>query len=164
MRVFLTHTQDALAGYYGDRALAGLRSVCDVRLNTGGVLDAAALIDRAMGCDFIVSDRNTPAPAVIFETLPDLVCWLRCAVDIRNVDVAAASACGVLVTNASPGFGASVSELIVGMMIDLARGITRYATAYHKGGEHHPAQGVQLAGSRLGILGYGTIEIGRAHV
>src|SRR5690606_3524045 len=42
--VLLTHTPDMLANYYGDRALAALRALCDVRLNdTGKVLDAAAL-------------------------------------------------------------------------------------------------------------------------
>ncbi len=157
MRTLLTHTPDALAGYYGERALSGLKSHCDVRLNTGGVLDADAVIELADGCEIIVSDRNTPAPARIFQSLPDLVCWLRCAVDIRNVDVDAASANGVLVTRASPGFAASVSELVVGMMVDLARGITDHAAAYRRGLESRPVQGVQLAGSRIGILGYGVI-------
>jgi len=157
MRALLTHTPDALAGYYGERALDGLKSLCDVRLNTGGVLDADAVIELAGGCQIIVSDRNTPAPARIFQSLPDLVCWLRCAVDIRNVNVEAASANGVLVTRASPGFAASVSELVVGMMVDLARGITDHAAAYRRGLASNPVQGVQLAGSRIGIMGYGVI-------
>ncbi len=158
MRVFLTHTPDALARYYGERALTELRSISDVRLNgTGNVLDAAELAELAAGCELIIADRNTPAPPTVFDSLPDLVALIRCAVDIRNIDVDAASANGVLVTNASPGFTDAVCELIVGMMIDLARGITACATAYHNGTEAEPVTGVQLSGSRLGILGYGTI-------
>ena len=157
MRALLTHTPEALAGYYGERALAALEELCEVRLNTGGVLDADGVIEAAQGCDIIVSDRNTPAPAKIFQALPDLLCWLRCAVDIRNVDIEAASANGILVTNASPGFAASVTELVLGMMIDLARRITDHAMAYRGSSVLEPAPGVQLAGSRLGILGYGTI-------
>jgi D-3-phosphoglycerate dehydrogenase len=158
MRVFLTHSPDALAYYYGERALSGLRATCDVRLNeTGEILDAAAVIEQAAGCELVVSDRNTPAPAEIFDNLPDLAAWLRCAVDIRNIDVDAASANGILVTRASPGFTESVSELIIGMMIDLARGISAYAGTYHRGEVPEAKPGVQLAGKQMGILGYGTI-------
>ena len=100
----------------------------------------------AAGCDLVVSYRNTPAPAEIFQNLPDLVAWMRCAVDIRNIDVEAASANGVLVTQASPGFTESVSELVVGMMIDLARGTSGYVAAYHAGNEPVARSGMQLAG------------------
>ena len=46
---------------------------------------------------------------------------MRCAIDIRNIDVPAASRHGVLVTQASAGFIPSVSEWIIGVMIDLSR-------------------------------------------
>lgn len=62
--VLLTHTPDMLANYYGPRALAALRALCDVRFNeTGAVLDnPAALARAARGCEIIVSDRQTPLP------------------------------------------------------------------------------------------------------
>ena len=69
----------------------------------------------------------------------------------------AASANGILVTQAGPGFTESVSELIVGMMIDLARGISGYASTYHNGIEPAAVSGRQLSGRQIGILGYGTI-------
>ena len=59
--------------------------------------------------------------------MPDLVAFSRCAIDIRNVDVAAASAAGILVTQASAGFVASVSEWVIGAMVDLGRRITASA-------------------------------------
>ncbi len=124
--VFLTHTPDMLANYYGARALAALRELATVKLNeTGRVLDARALAEAARGCDIIVSDRQTAGPAEIFPLLPDLVAFLRVAVDIRNIDVAAASAHGILVTHATPGFVASVAEMAIGYMVDCARHITR---------------------------------------
>src|SRR5258708_28815365 len=46
---------------------------------------------------------ETAGPAEIFVSLPDLVAFLRVAIDIRNVDVVAASRNGVLVTRASRG-------------------------------------------------------------
>ena len=75
----------------------------------------------------------TAGPAAVFAQLPDLLAFVRCAVDIRNVDVGAASAAGVLVTRASPGFADSVAELAVGFMVDLARGISDATLAYRSG-------------------------------
>ena len=63
------------------------------------------------GCHAIVSDRQTPGSAALFAALPELSVFLRCAMDIRNVDVGAASAAGVLVTRASAGFTTAVAPL-----------------------------------------------------
>lgn len=156
--IFLTHDDHARAQYYGDEALARLREQGVVRLNeTGGPLTTAQLIELAAGCEVIVSFRQTEGPAQVFEALPDLAAFVRCAVDIRNIDVGAASKAGVLVTQASPGFIDSVAELVVGMMVDLARGVTDAALAY-RAGEVPPAMmGVQLRDATLGIIGYGSI-------
>jgi D-3-phosphoglycerate dehydrogenase len=158
MRIFLTHVPDMLENYYGPRALAEMRKLGDVRLNeTGKVLDAKALAAAAKGCEVIVSDRQTPGPAEFFPLAPDCCAFLRVAVDIRNIDVEAASREGVLVTRATPGFIPSVSEMAIGMMIDLARKITDSVIEYRNGREAEPRKGVQLHGSTLGIMGYGAI-------
>jgi D-3-phosphoglycerate dehydrogenase len=168
MTIFLTHEDDARAHYYGDEALARLRALGEVRLNaTGRPLTTAQVIEMAAGCQVIVSYRQTEGPAEIFESLPDLVAFVRCAVDIRNIDVGAASAAGVLVTRASPGFIDSVAELTVGFMVDLARGITTSTEAYRAGDPPAAGMGRQLRGSTLGIIGYGAIgrrlaELGQA--
>lgn len=156
--VFLTHSPDMLANYYGARALAALRKHATVKLNeTGRVLDARALAEAARGCEIIVSDRQTAGPAELFPLLPDLVAFLRVAIDIRNIDVAAASAHGVLVTHATAGFIASVAEMAIGMMIDCGRDITRSTIEYRGGHEAEPRMGRQLKGATLGIMGYGAI-------
>jgi D-3-phosphoglycerate dehydrogenase len=158
MTIFLTHAADARAHYYGEEALARLRALGAVRLNeTGRPLTTAEVIEQASGCTVIVSDRQTEGPAEIFAKLPDLVAFARCAVDIRNIDVGAASAAGVLVTRASPGFIDSVAELALGLMLDLARGITAATQTYRAGRAPEVAMGRQLAGSTLGIIGYGSI-------
>ena len=94
---------------------------------------------------------------MVFERLPKLAAFLRCAIDIRNVDVAAASAAGVLVTQASAGFVTSVTELVVGFMIDLSRRVTEHAVSYHSGKVPHAVMGRELRGSTLGVIGYGAI-------
>jgi D-3-phosphoglycerate dehydrogenase len=159
MRIFLTHVPDMLENYYGPRALAEMRKLGEVRLNTSGkVLDAKALAEAAKGCEIIVSDRQTPGPGEFFLAAPDCCAFLRVAVDIRNIDVEAASAQGVLVTRATPGFMASVSEMAIGMMIDCGRGITDATIAYRNGQEAEPRMGRQLSGATVGIMGYGAIS------
>ncbi|MDO9709652.1 NAD(P)-dependent oxidoreductase [Paracraurococcus lichenis] len=158
MKVFLTHTPDALANYYGERAVAALRRVAEVVLNpTGRHLAGRELAEAASGCQAIVSYRQSPGEAETFRHAPDLVAFLRCAVDIRNVDVAAASEAGVLVTQATPGFIPSVAELVVGQMVDLARGVSAAAESYHRGEVPAARMGLLLAGSTLGIIGHGAI-------
>ena len=157
-RIYLTFSTTARANYYGERALAALRRLGDVTVNPlDRALDTAELIDAAHGCAIIVADRETPGTVELFRRSPDLVAFTRCAVDIRNVDVAAASECGVLVTRAGPGFVTSVAEWVIGVMIDLSRGITDAALAYRAGIMLQPSMGRELRNSTVGVIGYGSI-------
>lgn len=156
--VFLSHPRDRLDQYFAPRATQALQAIAQVRFNTEDrELSTAELIAQAQGCDALIAYRQTPAPRELFENLPRLAAFLRCAVDIRTVDVAAASAHGVLVTQASPGYVPAVAEWAIGAMVDLGRGISRYAAAYHQGGQATPFMGRELRGSTLGVIGYGQI-------
>jgi D-3-phosphoglycerate dehydrogenase / 2-oxoglutarate reductase len=158
LKVLLTHPPQARAQYYGERSLRGLQAVADVVLHEADdALDPAALVAAASNVDIIVADRLTTGPAEIFAGLPKLRAFVRCAVDIRNVAVDAASAAGVLVTRAGPAFVPSVAELALGYLVDLSRGISRATADYHSGRNPEIAMGRQLNGSRLGIIGYGSI-------
>ena len=158
MKVLLTHTPEFRRQYYGETSLKGLQALAEVSLHEGGdALDAARLIEAAKDVDVIVADRVTEGRGEIFPHLPKLRAFVRCAVDIRNIDVNAASAAGVLVTRASPGFVPAVAELALGFMVDLSRGVSRATADYHEGREPEVVMGRQLAGSRLGIIGYGSI-------
>jgi D-3-phosphoglycerate dehydrogenase / 2-oxoglutarate reductase len=156
--VFVSHPSDKLDAYFGARAMTALRAIADVRFNAEPrELALAELVVAAQGCDALIAYRQTAAPEALFRELPGLFAFIRCAVDIRTVDVAAASAHGVLVTQASPGYIASVAEWIVAVMIDLGRGISRYAEAYHSGLPTAPVMGRELRGSTLGVIGLGQI-------
>ena len=158
MKVLLTHTPQSRAQYYGERSLSGLQAIAQVKLHeSSDALDAAGLIEAADDVDIIVADRLTAGPGEIFPALPNLRAFVRCAVDIRNIDVDAASAAGVLVTRAGPGFVQSVAELALGFMVDLSRGVSRATADYHSERKPEIIMGRQLAGSRLGIIGYGSI-------
>jgi D-3-phosphoglycerate dehydrogenase len=158
MKVLLTHTPQSRAQYYGERSLSGLQAIAQVKLHeSSDALDAAGLIAAADDVDIIVADRLTAGPGEIFPALLNLRAFVRCAVDIRNIDVDAASAAGVLVTRAGPGFVQSVAELALGYMVDLSRGVSRATVDYHAERKPEIIMGRQLAGSRLGIIGYGSI-------
>jgi len=158
VKVLLTHTPDFRRQYYGERALSGLQALAEVKLHAREeTLDAAGLVEAAGDVDIIVADRITEGRGEIFPRLPKLRAFVRCAVDIRNIDVAAASAVGVLVTRASPGFVPAVAELALGFMVDLSRGVSRTTADYHAGRNAEVMMGRQLSGSTIGIIGYGSI-------
>jgi D-3-phosphoglycerate dehydrogenase len=158
MKILLTHANAMRRQYYGERALAALQALGKVELHEHDEpLTPEGLVAVARNVDVIVSDRMTPGPAEVFAGLPGLRAFLRVAVDIRNIDVEAASKAGVLVTRADPGFMQSVSEMALGYMIDLSRGISRSVIAYRAGEKPEIRMGRQLAGSTVGIIGFGSI-------
>ena len=157
-QIFLTHTPRELEQYYGKRPLAALRELADVKLNHQEIpLSTEALIEAAAESAIIVCARSVAGHARVFHSLPKLLAFCRVAVDIRNIDVEAASECGVLVTRATPGFDASVAEWITAVMIDLARGISTSAAAFWQGGAPVIHMGRQLKGSCVGVVGLGFI-------
>lgn len=157
--VFVSHPRTSLAHYFGTRATAALQALADVRFNPGDTdLSSQELATLAQDCDVIISYRQTQGDEALFAALPQLKAFVRCAIDIRNIDVPAASRYGVLVTQASAGFIASVSEWIIGVMIDLSRHISASAALYHAGRPVAPLMGRELRGATLGVIGYGQIS------
>lgn len=158
-RVLLTHTPEQLAAYYGAEAFQALQQVADVRTSPSDQpLKDAELLALADGVDYIVSYRQTAFGAHLIQRLPSqLLAILRCAVDIRNIDVSAASGMGILITQASPGFQASVAEWIVSAMLEMSRGLGASTALYHQGLQPTATMGRELRGSTLGVIGYGRI-------
>lgn len=156
--VYLSHPSDKLDHYFGPRATEALSAIAEVRFNREPrELSTAELLAAARGCDYLIAYRQTPAPELLFREWPELRAFIRCAMDIRTVDVAAASAHGVLVTRASAGFVAAVAEWIVAMMINLGRDLVVHAEAGHRGAPWQQRMGRQLHGSTLGVIGLGRI-------
>lgn len=158
MKILLTHPKEMLDLKFGAPALKALRELGSVKTNEGSYpLSLDALISAARGCDVILADRLAPGHARLFESVPEVVAFVRNAVDIRNIDLAAASRHGVLVTHAGPHFSDSVAELVVGQMIDLSRGLSHYVAAYRTGTLPVASMGRQLSGRTAGIIGLGRI-------
>jgi D-3-phosphoglycerate dehydrogenase len=161
--VFVSHPSNKLDHYFGTKATARLQALATARFNDEPhELPLSDLITAARDCDALIAYRQTQAPEALFEALPQLKVFLRCAVDISTVDVAAASAHGVLVTQASAGFVPAVAEWVIAAMIDLGRGISRYAESYRAAPANTtplaPFMGRELRGSTLGVIGFGQIS------
>ena len=157
LRVFLTHNPEDLDAYYG-RALPELETIADVVTNPSDQdLTTSELIEHSAGCDVIVAHRATPGEAELFAARPELVAFLRTAVDISTIDVEAASANGVLIGHADKSFVPSTAELALGLMISLARNVGTSTFDYANGVEPPQRGGRQLAGATAGIIGFGAI-------
>lgn len=158
MKLLLTHPKEMRDLKFGVDAFTALAQLGTIATNeTDEPYTLDELVSAANGCDVIVADRLTPGHARLFESCPNLIAFVRNAVDIRNIDVAAASRNGVLVTHAGPHFVDSVVELVVAQMIDLARDISGYAATYRSGTIPSATMGTQLAGKTAGIIGFGRI-------
>lgn len=157
MRVFLTHNPEDLDAYYG-RALPEMQAIAEVVWNpTDHDLSTDELLDYSAGCDVIVAHRATPGERALFDAHPDLVAFLRCAVDISTIDVDAASANGVVVARADTSYVASTAELALALYLDLSRRVTDSTDDYRRGVTPAQRSGRQVRGQTAAILGLGLI-------
>ncbi len=157
LKVFLTHNPEDLDAYYG-RALPELASVAQVVFNPlHRDLSTLELVAAAQDCDVIVAHRSMPGEAEVFTSLPGLLAFLRCAVDISTIDVLAANAAGVLIGQADKSFVPSTAELALALMLDVARNVSESTIDYRDGVSPPQRPGWQLRGRTAGIIGYGAI-------
>ncbi len=120
------------------------------------------IFDAVAGADILVTQFCT-VPAALLEAAPGLKVVGVLRAGVENVDVAAATARGVLVVN-TPGRNAdAVADYTVGMIIAEARNICRGHHALKQGRwlREYPNSGhiPDLPGKTVGIVGLG--EIGR---
>ena len=104
LRVFLAHTPEMFAGYYGDRALAALRAVAEVVRNHGERAAVGRRAGRGRRAAARRSSPTAPRPAPPRPSPPRRTSSPSCARGGHpTIDIAAASAAGVLVTRRDAG-------------------------------------------------------------
>jgi len=158
VKLLLTHTPQSRRQYYGAKPLQLLRGLVELTTYEGDTpLDPQGLIAAAHDVELIIVDRSTSVPGEVFAGLPNLRAVMRTAVDIRTIDVEAASRAGILVTRAEPGFVRSVVELALASSSISRAGVSRATASYHAGEIPEIRVGRQLAGGTVGIIGYGRI-------
>ncbi|MCA9996410.1 MAG: phosphoglycerate dehydrogenase [Anaerolineales bacterium] len=92
----------------------------------------------------------------VLEHAPRLKVIARYGVGVDKVDLDAAQALGIVVTNTPAANATSVAELTLGLMLSLARQIPAANSAMHNG-EWPRYRSVALAGKTVGLLGLGMI-------
>ncbi len=106
----------------------------------------------------LVRGRTKVTAKVIERGVPVLKVVGRAGVGLDNVDLEAAARHGVKVLNTPESTTESVAELVVGLMIAVARKIAWCDRQVRSGKwPKSEAMGVELAGKTLGVVGYGRI-------
>lgn len=141
----------------GTPALDRLRTIGEVRLYDSDATDPTILIDRLREADVALNIRGrTLFTAEALEACPKLKLISIWGTGTDNVDLPAAAARGVTVTN-TPGANAiAVAEHTVALMLAAAKQLASADQAMRQGG--WPRNLVpQLRGKRLGLVGTGLI-------
>ncbi len=95
----------------------------------------------------------------LLDQLPDLRIVAVHGAGVDQVDMDACTQRGILVTNAPGANADSVAELVLGLMIDLARKITQSAWLVQRQRQWGDARhtGSELKGKTLGLIGIGQV-------
>ncbi|MDD5338740.1 MAG: phosphoglycerate dehydrogenase [Dehalococcoidales bacterium] len=139
-----------------EEGIAPLRKAAQVDLKVG------AKPEEIIACigdyDALMVRSQTQVTANIIEAGKKLQVIARAGVGIDNVDVEAATRCGVVVINAPTGNTVSAAEHAIALMLALARNIPQ-ANASLKACEWKRNQfmGTEMRGKTLGIIGLGNV-------
>lgn len=155
MKILVTPT--SLQPGKGLQALETLKAFSEdlVFNTTGKPLSEDDLIPLLKDCDGYVAGLDFVTEKVI-NACPNLKVISRYGAGFDRVDIAAAKAKGIPVTN-TPGVNAeAVGELAMGLIMSIARKIP-YLDGQTRSGEWVRSTGMELKGKTLGIMGLGAI-------
>lgn len=142
-------------------ALETLEDACDVDRNDGAPLGPDELIARVRDKAGIVSLFTDAITAGVMDAAPGLRVVANVAVGYNNIDVAAARARGVVVTNTPDVLTAATADLTFALIMDITRRVSEGDRLIRRGGWKGWAfdfmLGSDLSGKTLGIIGYGRI-------
>jgi gluconate 2-dehydrogenase len=139
-----------------------LRAVFDVRTHEGEApLPQPALIAALQGCAGAFVTGTEAIDGVLLDACPDLKAVCTMAVGYNNIDVAACTARGVLVTNAPGVLTETTADFGFALMMATARRISEAERFLREGRWQNWGvdmfAGADIHGATLGILGMGRI-------
>ena len=158
-RVFVTRPMP-------DEALAVLQRHADVESNDNPDLAPDELLKRAQGCVGLVSILDDRVDEALLGALPDLKIVSNVAVGYDNIDVKAATAKRIAVTNTPGVLDDSTADFVFGLVLATARRIVE-ADKFARSGQWKRWElllmaGMDVHGATLGIVGLGRIGKGVA--
>ena len=130
------------------------------------LLDEAGIRQAAEGCVGIVSQLMDPIRETVLST-PGLKCVSNVAVGFDNIDVAAATAHKVMVTNTPGVLDDATADFAFTLLMSAARRVVE-ADSFTRAGKFRGwaidmMLGQDVFGATLGIVGIGRIGRGMAH-
>jgi len=121
-------------------------------------LDEAALCAAIAEADALLVRSRTTVTAKALEAAQRLKLITRAGIGVDNVDLAAASRRGVIVSNVPDASTTTTAELAIALLMALARRIAQADRSVRAGKwERTKLLGSELAGKTLGIVGFGRI-------
>jgi D-3-phosphoglycerate dehydrogenase len=118
-------------------------------------LAEAEMVDLIGGVHGVVVGVDEVTDRVI-EASTDLKVIAKHGVGVDNIDLAAATAAGIVVTNTPEANKVAVAELTIALMLALARRLVEQHQVVSGGGWARQ-MGTELAGKTLGLIGCGRI-------
>ena len=110
--------------------------------------------------DALVVRSAVQVDDALMAAAPKLRVIGRAGVGVDNIDAEAATRRGIVVMNTPGANAVAVAELTLGLMVSMARQLSRADSTMHAGKwEKKSLQGVELRGKKLGILGLGRIGL-----
>ncbi len=146
-------------------ALARLEAACEIDVNDGpDSLTRDELVSRVRGKHGLLSIVTDTIDRAVLEASPDLKVVSTVAVGYNNIDMAAARALGITVTNTPDVLTDATADLTWALILSAMRRIVEGDRLVRRGGwTGSPLDfmlGTEVRGKQLGIVGFG--RIGRA--
>ena len=140
------------------KAIDILKASAGIRVTAPGKMERDALLEALVDANALIIRSGVTADSELIQMAPQLKAIARAGVGVDNVDLAAATAQGVLVMNTPGGNTISTAEHTFGLMIALSRHIAQGHQSLAEGRwDRKVYTGVELKGKTLGIIGLGRI-------
>lgn len=118
--------------------------------------NAAKLIEQAKDADAMIL-ANMPMPAEVIRACPKLKFIDVAFTGVDHVGLDAAKEQNIAVSNASGYSNEAVAELVLGMVLSMARNLRQVENRCRDGGTKDGLVGWELKGKTVGIIGLGKI-------
>ncbi len=129
------------------------------------VSDRSELLDVVGDAMALIVRSATQVDSELIEAAPALKVIGRAGVGVDNIDLAAATAAGILVVNVPQANVVSAAEHTIALLLSQARRIPEADRSLRAGKwERSSLQGIELNGKVLGIIGLGRVGMIVAHI
>lgn len=138
-------------------AMTRLRETHDVTFEPD-LWSSPELASKLAEARAVIVRNQTQITRELIEQAPRLEVIARAGAGLDNVDTTAAAEAGIVVTYAPAENSLSVAELVMGLLLSLARRIpAAWQDTRHGGWDRKTFTGLELSGRTLGIVGFGRI-------